>query len=228
MMPKTVLITGSSKGLGRSLALNFAANKYNIILHGRDRPAMAEVADEILKKGVVCDAVLGDLGSEKTIDNLYEVAVKRDLNVLINNAAMYAHMPFGEMSAKELKRIIEVNLIAPALLTMRIYPIMKINKSGTIINISSMAATVANELEAAYCASKHGLRGFTRSLRYEATRHGVRVMSIYLGAMRTSMTAYREDHAQLIDPYEVAIKIFNACKEYESLNVEELNLRRKR
>ena len=166
MMPKTVLITGSSKGLGRSLAFHFAANKYNVILHGRDQPAMAEVADEILRKDVVCDAVLGDLGSEKTINNLYEVAKKRDLNILINNAAMYVHKPFSKMTPAELKRTIEVNLIAPALLTMRIYPIMKERRSGTIINISSMAATVANELEAAYCASKHGLRGFSRSFCY--------------------------------------------------------------
>ena len=115
-MTKTVLITGSTKGLGKSLAFNFAANNYNVILHGRDQPAMAEVADGVLKEGVVCDAVLGDLGSEKTINNLYEVAKKRDLNILINNAAMYAHKPFGEMSAKELRRIIEVNLIAPELL----------------------------------------------------------------------------------------------------------------
>ena len=228
MMPKTVLITGSSKGLGRKLAYIFAQNKYNVIIHGRDQPAMAEVADEVLKKGVVCDAVLGDLSSPKTIDNLYEVAKKRELDILINNAAMYAHKPFTEMSAKDLRRIIEVNLIAPALLTMKIYPIMKAHKSGTIINISSMAATVANELEAAYCASKHGLRGFSRSFWYEASRNGVRMMSISLGAMRTSMTAYREDHAQLIDPFEVAIKIFNACKEYDSLAVEELSLRRKR
>ncbi len=91
-----------------------------------------------------------------------------------------------------------------------------------------MAATTANELEAAYCASKHGLRGFSRSFWYEASRNGVRMMSISLGAMRTSMTAYREDYEQLIDPYEVAIKIFNACKEYDSLNVEELSIRRKR
>lgn len=228
MIPKTVLITGSSKGLGRSLAFNFAANNYNIILHGRDQPAMAEVADEILKKRVVCDAVLGDLSSQKTIDNLYDVAAKRNLDILINNAGMYAHKPFSEMSTKELRRIIEVNLLAPAQLIMKIYPMMKERGSGTIINISSMAATVANEQEVAYCASKHGLRGFTRSFRYEATRHGVRMISISLGAMRTAMTAYREDHAQLIDPFEVAIKIFNACKEYDSLNVEELILRRKR
>jgi len=228
MMPKTVLITGSSKGLGRNLASIFSQNKYNVILHGRDQPNMAEVADEVLKRGVVCDAVLGDLSSEKTIDNLYELAKKRELDILINNAGMYVHKPFTEMSTKELQRIIEVNLIAPALLTMRIYPIMKERKSGTIINISSMAATVANELEAAYCASKHGLRGFTRSFQYEAKRHGVRMMSIYLGAMRTAMTAYREDHAQLIDPFEAAREIFSSCKDYESLVIDEIGMRRKR
>ena len=228
MTPKTVLITGSSKGLGRNLASIFAQNKYNIILHGRDQPNMAEVADEVLKRGVVCDAVLGDLSSDKTIDNLYEVAKKRELDILINNAGMYVHKPFSEMSAKELQRIIEVNLIAPALLTMRIYPIMKERKSGTIINISSMAATVANELEAAYCASKHGLRGFTRSFQYEAKRYGVRMISVYLGAMRTAMTAYREDHAQLIDPFEAAREIFSTCKDYESLIIEEIGIRRKR
>lgn len=225
---KTVLITGSSKGLGRNLAFIFSKNKYNVIIHGRDRPNMAEAAEEVLKNGVVCDAVLGDLNSQKTIDNLYEVASNRKLDILINNAAMYVHKPFAEMSAKELRRIIEVNLIAPALLTMKIYPIMKEKKSGIIINISSLAATVANELEAAYCASKHGLRGFTRSFRYEATRHGVRTVSVYLGAMRTSMTAYREDFVDLIDPYEAAGVIFKICKDYDSLKIDEINLRRNR
>lgn len=226
-MTKTVLITGSTKGLGKSLALNFAANKFNIILHGRDQLAMAEVADEVLKKDVVCDAVLGDLGSEKTIDNLYEVAKERDLNILINNAAMYVHKPFGEMSAAELKRIIEVNLIAPALLTMRIYPIMKERGSGTIINISSMAATVANELEIGYCSSKHGLRGFTRSFRYEASHHGVQVVSVYLGAMKTGMTSYRTDWERLIDPNEAATIIAGICKDYKTLTINEIDLRRK-
>jgi len=223
---KTALITGSSKGLGRSLASVFARNKYNVILHGRDRPSMEEVAEEVLKTGVTCDVVLGDLSSEKTIENLHEMATGRKLDILINNAAMYTHKPFGEMTAKEMQRIIEVNLIAPALLTMKIYPIMKERKSGIIININSMAATVANEMEAAYCASKHGLRGFARSFRYEAARNGVRMITVYLGAMRTAMTAYREDHERLIEPEEAAGIIFNLCKDYKSLKIDEIDLRR--
>jgi len=224
---KTVMITGSSKGLGKSLACLFARNKHNVILHGRNPQDMAEVADQVLKQGVICDAILGDLTSQKTIDNLHQVASNRKLDILINNAAMYVHKPFGEMTTKEMKRIIEVNLIAPALLTMKIYPMMKEKESGIIININSMAATVANELEAAYCASKHGLRGFSRSFRYEAARHGIRMITAYLGAMQTAMTAYREDHKRLIEPDEAAGVIFNVCKDYKSLKIDEIDLRRR-
>lgn len=223
---KTALITGSSKGLGRSLAIMFAHNKYNVIIHGRDEPALAEVEELVLGNNVNCDAILGDLSSQKTLDSLWEMAADRELDVLINNAAIHAHLPFGEMSEKEMRRIIEVNLIVPVQLTMKIYPLMRAKKSGIIININSMAATVANELEAAYVASKHGLRGFARSLRYEATRHGVRVVSVYLGAMQTGMTSYRTDWERLIAPEEVAVVIANICKDYKSLTIDEIDLRR--
>lgn len=226
MMPKTVLITGSSKGLGHSLALVFAHNKYNLIIHGRDEPALAELYDLILKNEVNCDIIVGDLSSQKTLDSLRDVAVRRELDVLINNAAIHVHKPFGEMSEKEMRRIIEVNLIVPVQLTMKIYPLMRAKKSGIIININSMAATVANELEAAYVASKHGLRGFARSLRYEATRHGVRVVSVYLGAMRTGITSYRTDWERLIAPDEAAAVIVGICKDYKSLTIDEIDLRR--
>ncbi len=223
---KTVLITGSSKGLGRSLALMFARNKYNVIIHGRDEPALAEVEGLVLENDLNCRAILGDLSSQKTLDKLYEIAAENELDVLINNAAMHVHKPLGEMSEKEMRRIIEINLIVPVQLTMKIYPLMRAKKSGIIININSMAATVANELEAAYVASKHGLRGFARSLRYEATRHGVRVVSVYLGAMRTGMTSYRIDWDRLISPDEAAGVIANICKEYKSLTIDEIDLRR--
>lgn len=223
---KTVLITGSSKGLGRSLALIFAHNKHNVIIHGRDEPALAEVEELVLGNNVNCDAVLGDLSSQKTLDALYEIATERELDVLINNAAIHVHKPFGEMSEREMRRIIEINLIVPVQLTMKIYPLMRAKKSGIIININSMAATVANELEAAYVASKHGLRGFARSFRYEATRHGVRVVSVYLGAMQTGMTSYRTDWERLISPDEAAVVIANICKDYKTLKIDEIDLRR--
>jgi len=223
---KTALITGSSKGLGRSLAVAFARNKYNVIIHGRDEPDLAEVERQVLETSVDCRAVLGDLRSQKTLDKLYEIVAETKLDVLINNAAIHAHKPLGEMSEKEMRHIIEINLIVPVLLTMKIYPLMRQRKSGIIIYINSMAATVAHELEAAYVASKHGLRGFARSLRYEATRHSVRMVSVYLGAMRTGMTSYRTDWERLIAPDEAAAVIVNICKDYKSLKIDEIDLRR--
>ncbi len=223
---KTVLITGSSKGLGRSLALIFARNKYSVIIHGRDEPALKEVEQGVGEWFVKCEVVIGDLSSQKTLDNLWEVAADNEIDVLINNAAIHAHKPFGEMSEKEMRRIIEINLIVPIELTMKLYPLMRQRKSGVIININSMAATVANELEAAYVASKHGLRGFARSLRYEATRHGVRIVSVYLGAMRTGMTSYRTDWDRLIAPDDAAAIIFNISQDYKSVQIDEIDLRR--
>ena len=116
MAASTVLITGSSKGLGRSLAMAFARNQYNIILHGRDRRDLTKVKESVLKYGVSCDVVRGDITSEKTIDRLYDVARRRNIDVLINNAGVYLYRPFQDMGAEDFRKVIEVNLIAPVLL----------------------------------------------------------------------------------------------------------------
>jgi 3-oxoacyl-[acyl-carrier protein] reductase len=224
MASKTVLITGSSKGLGRSLALVFAANKFNIILNGRDEQRLELVKKIVLENNVNCDVIRGDITSEETRNNLFQMAEKRSLDILINNAGIYAHKAFQDMNLEEFKRIIDVNLIAPAQLIMKIYPIFLKKKSGVIININSVAGKNPNEMEAAYCASKYGLRGFTRSFQFEANRNHVGLISIYLGAMSTSMTEHRIDHQRLIQTDEAADLIFRICKDYQSLRISEIDL----
>jgi 3-oxoacyl-[acyl-carrier protein] reductase len=228
MAAKTVLITGSSKGLGRSLALAFAANKFNIILHGRDEHALEYAKKRVLENNVDCDVIIGDISSKETINELFKAAEKRSLDILINNAGIYAHKPFQNMNPEELKRIIDVNLIAPVQLIMKIYPIFQIKKSGVIININSVAGKNPNEMEAAYCASKHGLAGFSRSFQFEANENRVRLISVYLGAMNTSMTADRIDHQKLIQTDEAADLILKICMDYQSLKINEIDLSRRR
>lgn len=228
MATKTVLITGSSKGLGRSLALVFAANKFNIILHGRDKRGLEYVKKKVVENNVDCDVVRGDLTSEETINKLYKAAEKRSLDILINNAGIYAHKHFQNMNLEEFKRIISVNLIAPAQLIMKIYPIFLQKKSGVIININSVAGKNPNEMEAAYCASKHGLLGFSRSFQFEANRNHVRLISVFLGAMNTSMTKDRIGHKKLIQTDEAADLIFRIHKDYQSLRITEIDLGRRR
>ena len=85
---KSVLITGSNRGLGKELALVFANNNYDVILHGRDKKELKKVKEQVSKTGVNCSSVSGDLNSNKTIDELDKISRDKNISVLINNAGM--------------------------------------------------------------------------------------------------------------------------------------------
>jgi short-subunit dehydrogenase len=227
MAGETLLITGSSKGLGEVLARTFAYNKYNVILHGRDEQRLGRVEEAVLKNDVACDVVRGDIISEETIDRLFEAAVRRNLDVLINNAGIYANKPFQEMGMDEFRRIIEVNLIAPIALTKRIFPIFQKKGGGLIVNISSAAGKYPSDGESAYCASKHGLRGFTSSLQFDATRSNVRIIDVYLGAMKTDIAKNRRDPEKFIETSDAADLILRLSKDYPSMRINEIDLGRR-
>jgi short-subunit dehydrogenase len=228
MAGRTIIITGSSRGLGRSLAIVFAKNEYNIILHGRDENALIQVKEEVLRNGVDCDTVRGDITSEETIERLFEIAEKRNLDGLINNAGIYVNKPFHDTAPEKFRQVIEVNLLAPIILTKKIYPIFQRKKSGLIININSMAGKYGSEGESAYCASKHGLRGFTRSIQFEANRDHVRVFEVYLGTMNTGMVEGRRDPEKCIQTAEAAEFIYGMIQEYPSMKIDEVDLSRRR
>ena len=222
-MNKTVLITGSSKGLGRSLALTFARNKYNVIIHGRDREKLKEVEQGVRAETVECDVVIGEISELKTIEKLTEVASHRGLTVLINNAGMYLKEGILFVNDKKIRDIIETNLLAPMFLIRRV---MGMGSCEKIVNINSIAGKNPNAEESVYCASKHGLRGFTNSLQFE-TKKTVQIIDLYLGAMKTDMTRMREGFEKLINPNEAAEAIYSLCENYKSLKIKEINIARK-
>ena len=222
----TVLITGSSKGLGAALAEVFSKNRYNIILHGRNDDDIADVRNLVEKNGSKVHIVSGDLLDESTINNLAECAINNSVDILINNAGLYLNKSFHDMSISEFKDVINVNLVAPVSITHKIFGWFKENKRGTIVNINSIAGKNGSDGELAYCSSKFGLRGFSESLQFEATRHGIRVVDIYLGAMKTSITKDREENELFIEPSEAANIIFDIAKEFSTLRVNEISLNR--
>lgn len=225
---KTCLITGSSKGLGEALALNFVGNGYNVIIHGRDKSRIWKLASKIKQSSIHYYIIIGDLRKTTTIDNLERIIKEDNVDILINNAGIYLNEQFQDMSTSEIKEIIEVNLIAPILLTRRIYPIFKTKKSGLIININSMAGKIPNEMETVYCASKYGLRGFSQSFQEEADKDNVRIISVYLGAMQTEMTKDRKDYDKLMRPEDVADMIFNLTRDYQTSRITEVYISRKK
>lgn len=214
---RTVLITGASRGLGFALTKVFLAGGYHLILNSKDiGPPMN---DNI-------DVVKGDLKLDKTISELTKTAREKNVDILINNAAIYQNKQFDNMTNKDYRDVMEVNLAAPIRLTKAIWPIFIFKNSGLIININSVAGKHGSSGESAYSASKFGLRGFSQSLQQEAHKYNIRITDVFLGAMKTGMTAHRHDHDNLIEPDEVAQIVYGLCKSYKTLNVSEIEIKR--
>lgn len=218
-----VLITGSSKGLGRELARCFSANGHFVILHGRNERNLNALYEELGGEGRA-DMVIGDLAAPSTMTRLAERAYAREIDILINNAATHYHGSTAAMPTERIFELVQSNLIAPLYLTAWIYRGMLATGGGLIVNINSLAGKCFNDKEALYCATKWGLRGFMGSFKYEARQGGVGVMDVYLGAMRTDMTTLRPDPEKLIDPASAARQIYDVCRDYPSLRVSEIEI----
>lgn len=223
----TVLITGSSKGLGKALALKFAKEKYNVIIHGRDAEELKEVQKEIKKYGVECTIVSGDISDAYIRTNLVCSAQEKKIDILINNAGQYLKKSIRETDAGEIYKVIVTNLMCSMILIKDIYnSVFRDRKSGLVININSLAGQQANEQEPIYCASKYGLKGFSDSFKKEAIKNNIVVTDIYLGAMNTSMTLDRDSN-KLMKVDEVADVIFNSSFIHSSLRISEITIARR-
>lgn len=223
----TALVTGSSKGLGRSIALTFARAGYDLIIHGRDKKRLEQVQSKMEAYEARCDVVIGQLSMASTIELLASAAERRNLDVLVNNAAAYIKKPIELMTAQEIQALVHINLIAPILLTRAIFPIFKAKQNGFIININSLAGKQPGEGQSVYCATKHGLRGFSTALQFDATRTGVKIIDFYPGAMKTDMTKERGPADLLIEPDEVAQVIVRLCDHYKTLRIKEVEIGRR-
>lgn len=217
---KTVLITGANRGLGSSLATTFGSGGWRLILQCRTR--------DISVGGCAgATIVRGDIREDPTIAKLEKIAEDSDLNVLINNASIYLNKSVSEMNTQELREVIDTNLMAPMILTMAIWKVFQSKGSGLIININSIAGKQGGAGESAYCASKHGLRGFSNAIQFDGTKDNIRVISFNFGAMNTDMASWRKGSDKFISPDEAADLIYKVCCDYQTLRISEIDVGRR-
>ncbi len=134
---KFALITGSGRGLGKELALVFASNNYDIILHDRTENDLKEIEEKVSQKDINYSIVVGDLKSDKTLDDLYRVSKERRLSVLINNAGVHCPgVPFEKIDDSQIDNLLLTNLPAPLKLTGRYYLLFLTSGQGRLININ--------------------------------------------------------------------------------------------
>jgi len=183
-MKKVVLITGASSGIGKEIAKLFFKKNYTLVLSGRNEKGFEE-----FQNNTNVDIVLGDINDRETRNKLVDVIKNKykRLDVLVNNAGITFIQPFEQNTEEQLDKIIETNLRAPMILTHDLYEVMKFQKSGTIVFINSSAGKQGYANHTMYSAVKMGLNGFSQSLRLEAKKHGIRVISIYPGGVKTCL-----------------------------------------
>jgi NAD(P)-dependent dehydrogenase (short-subunit alcohol dehydrogenase family) len=181
---KVAVITGGGRGIGRAIALKFAAEGAAIVVAARTESEIEEVADEVRKMGGRAAAVLADVADENQCERLIRVATAQfgKADILVNNAGEYGPVkPVEEIAPAEWDRVIAVHLRGSYLLTRLVLPGMYARGSGVILNISSLSAKSAFGWGSPYAAAKAGMLGMTRVVAAEAARKGVRVNAICPG-----------------------------------------------
>jgi 3-oxoacyl-[acyl-carrier protein] reductase len=181
-----VLVTGASRGIGRSVALAFAERGWHVIVNFRRELAEAEsTAGMIRACGGSVSLRQADIASAEQVERLFQDLPR--LDVLVNNAGVTRDAPLATMTLAEWQTVISTNLSGLALCARAAAKVMHRAGRGVIINIGSSAAASARSGQANYAAAKSGLLGFTRSLARELAPAGVRVVTLAPGYTVTDM-----------------------------------------
>jgi NAD(P)-dependent dehydrogenase (short-subunit alcohol dehydrogenase family) len=183
------VITGAAQGIGRRTAEILAERGYSLALNDLREPA--DTLASAHSVGAQAEAFLGDISDEAFVERFAASVLNRwgRVDLLVNNAGISFIAPAEEISAKDFRRVLEVNLVAPFLLSKAFGRSMLGQKRGSIVNVSSIAGLAGVADRSAYNASKHGLIGLTRTLAAEWGGHGVRVNAVCPGWVKTEMDA---------------------------------------
>ena len=189
-MSKTVLITGASKGIGANMAIRFAEKGYNVVMNYNNSVQSALILQRSLKEsGYNVIAYKANVKNRLEVDLMIKEALYRfgSIDILINNAGIANQSLITELSEQDWNDIIGVNLTGVFNCTQAVLPHMINQKSGKIINISSMWGEIGASCEVAYSAAKAGVIGFTKALAKEVGPSGITVNCITPGLIETSM-----------------------------------------
>lgn len=210
---RIAIVTGASQGIGKAIALAFGQQGAKVVVTARTTDAIEAVANQLREIGTEALAITADLSVETDIRRIAEETVKRfgGTDILVNNAAIiHPRLDLVDFNTNLWRQVIDVNLIAPALLTKAVLPSMINNRFGMILNISSIGGRKGGKGRSAYRATKAGLISLTESVAAEVKPYGVDVNCICPGGVDTEgfREAFdsqgREQDPKLMRPEEIA------------------------
>ncbi len=224
------VVTGASRGIGKAIALALADEEMDVIIFGRDVKELEKVQAEIKSKNVRCEYFSGDVGDEKFV----HMSVKKIIDVygkidhLINNAGIGIMKKVVDSTLEDLKKQVNVNLFGAYNFTRAVLGKMIERRSGSIINIASLAGKNSFIGGSMYSATKHALLGFTRSLMLEVREYNIRVASICPGTVDTGFnpgSLAPRSKGEILRPEDVAEAVISVIKMPIRAMMSEIDLR---
>lgn len=228
---QVALITGAGRGIGRAVAVLLGQRGVRCVLTARTPEGVDETARLVRATGGTAEVIVADLAAPETADRLVAETVARcgGLDILINNAGLLLVKTFAETSLDEFDELMAVNLRAPFALTKAALPHLERSAAAVIINIGSAAGKRFYPGQSVYCATKHGLLGWSKVLASELRPKGIRVHAINPGGVATEMNfRQRPDWApdELMAPEDIAAAVGFLLDLSPRATVDELPMRR--
>ncbi|MDD3704793.1 MAG: 3-oxoacyl-[acyl-carrier-protein] reductase [Clostridiaceae bacterium] len=193
---KTAIVTGGSRGIGRAIALELAACGANVVVnYTRNSTAAEAVVAEIKSMGTIGMAVKADVSITSEVENLVNEVLNTlgSIDILVNNAGITRDNLIIRMTEKEFDDVINTNLKGAFICTKAVSKVMIKQKSGKIINVSSVVGIVGNAGQSNYAAAKAGIIGFTKSMAKELAKRNINVNAVAPGFIQTDMTSVLSD-----------------------------------
>lgn len=231
---QVAVITGGGRGVGRAIALAFAAEGAKVVVWARTKTEVKSVADEVTASGGVAMHGVVDITDEEQVAQATKRAEAEfgRIDILVNNAAELELGSIVDTTPEAWRRLININLTGPYMCSRAVMPGMMRRRHGRIINIGSLAGRRGYEEQGAYCASKHGLVGLSKVLAIEAQPYGIRVNMVSPGGVMTDLSReLRESRgavnaSEWMTVEEVAEAVAYIARQDGAASTDELVLRR--
>ncbi len=221
------IITGASRGIGAALARMFAEQGVAVLLISRTEDALHGIADYLEAEGFKAYILAGDVTNAQDLDRVVEFVDRfnGNLRYLVHNAGIARVGNVDKLNPADWRRMLEVNLTAPFMLTQKLLP--KMEKGSQIFFINSVAGKNTFAGWSGYCASKAGLRALADTLRDEIRPRGIRVTTIYPGAVDTNIHDDLHadwDRAKMLKPVHIADAVRHIITRPEFVAINDLDI----
>ncbi|MCK1992143.1 3-hydroxybutyrate dehydrogenase [Peribacillus muralis] len=186
---KVVIITGSARGIGFEIGKHFAQSGAKVVLSDINEEMVKEAAESLKAEGFESIGIKADVTNEEDIVNMVKEAKETfgSVDIVINNAGLQHVSPIEDFPTAKYELMIKIMLTAPFMLTKAVFPIMKEQGFGRIINVSSINGVIGFAGKAAYNSAKHGVIGLTKVAALEGAEHGITVNALCPGYVDTPL-----------------------------------------